>query len=72
MFSEIIELPRIIHLQERLLVVGKKTLVFVIVRSRQIPHLLNAREYCPFCSSGAHLFYVVLLIFIFPYSVLKG
>jgi len=41
MFLEIIEFLRSIKLQERLFVVGMKSLVFVFVRSRQIQHLLK-------------------------------
>jgi len=50
MFSEVIEFLRSFQLQQRLMVIGRKILVFDFVRSRQIQHFLNASEYCPFFS----------------------
>ena len=74
MFLEIIEFLRSIKLQERLFVVGMKSLVFVFVRSRQIQHLLKVEWVLSIqlCISVAHLFDVLALGFIFTYSVLKG
>ena len=50
MISEVIEFLRSFQLQQRLLLFGRKRLVFNFVRSRQIEHFLNASEYCPFFS----------------------